>query len=108
MAALAAEWNTAGNVGMVVGATYPEEATRIRAIAPDLPILAPGVGAQQGELEAAVRACLDTRGGGLLVNASRAVLYAGRNPELYAQAAHDVARLLRDQINAAREAALAV
>lgn len=108
MAALASEWNEAGNVGMVVGATYPQEAARVRAIAPDLAILAPGVGAQAGELEAAVRACLDARGSGLLVNASRAVLYADRNPELYARAAHDAARTLRDQINAAREAALAV
>lgn len=108
MAALAHHWNAAGNVGMVVGATYPTEAARVRAIAPDLAILAPGVGAQEGDLEAAVRAGLDSRGRGLLVNASRAVLYADRNPELYATAAHDAARTLRDQINAARQAALAV
>ncbi|MFN8638258.1 MAG: orotidine-5'-phosphate decarboxylase [Dehalococcoidia bacterium] len=106
MAALARDWNVEGNVGMVVGATYPAEAARIRAIAPEPVILAPGVGAQQGELEAAVRACLDAAGGGLLVNASRAVLYADRTPEGYVTAARDAARALRDQINAAREGAL--
>ncbi len=106
MAALAHAWNEAGNVGMVVGATYPEEGARVRAIAPDLAILAPGVGAQEGELEAAVRACLDGRGGGLIVNASRGVLYADRSREGYAAGARQAATALRDQINAAREAAL--
>ncbi len=106
MAALANEWNVAGNVGMVVGATYPEEAARVRAIAPDLAILSPGVGAQEGELEAAVRACLDPSGRGLLVNASRGVLYANRSPEGYVEAARAAAIVLRDQINAARETAL--
>lgn len=106
MAALANEWNGAGNVGMVVGATYPEEAARVRAIAPDLAILSPGVGVQAGELEAAVRACLDGRGSGLLVNASRGVLYADRSRGGYAEGARRAATTLRDQINAAREAAL--
>jgi orotidine-5'-phosphate decarboxylase len=107
MAVLAQEWNAeANNVGMVVGATYPTEAARIRQLAPDLPILAPGVGAQSAEIEAAVRASLDPRGRGLIVNASRAVLYADRGPG-YAEAARGAAIALRDQINAAREAALA-
>jgi orotidine-5'-phosphate decarboxylase len=104
MAALASEWNERHNVGMVVGATYPEEAARIRAIAPEPVILAPGVGAQQGDLEAAVRACLDASGRGLVVNASRAVLYASRGAD-YAAAARAAAEALRNDINAARYAA---
>ncbi|MBM3141369.1 MAG: orotidine-5'-phosphate decarboxylase, partial [Chloroflexi bacterium] len=65
VAGLAAEWNRErGNVGVVVGATYPEEARRIRALCPGLPMLMPGVGAQAGDVEAAVRAAIDERGGG--------------------------------------------
>jgi orotidine 5'-phosphate decarboxylase subfamily 2 len=90
------EWNTRGNVGLVVGATYPAEAARIRELAPDLLFLLPGIGAQQGDVEAAVRASLDPRGGGILVNASRGVLYANNPREA---AAH-----LRNAINAARSA----
>ena len=91
-------WNTRGNVGLVVGATYPEEARAIRELCPDLLFLMPGVGAQAGELEAAVHAALDARGGGIIVNASRSVLYpqAG-SPE--AQRAE--AQRLRDAIREA-------
>jgi orotidine-5'-phosphate decarboxylase len=110
IAALAHEWNGAhGNVGMVVGATYPDEARRIRALAPDLPMLMPGVGAQEGDLEAAVRAAIDARGGGILVNASRGVLYAGartgaRSLADWAAAARSAAESLRGAIEAARGA----
>ena len=69
-------WNTRGNVGLVVGATYPEESRRIREACPDMLILMPGVGAQAAEIEAAVRSATDAEGGGVLVNASRSVLYA--------------------------------
>ena len=103
VALLANGWNTRGNVGLVVGATYPEEAARIRALCSELLILMPGVGAQQGDLEAAVRAARDARGGGVLVNASRAVLYASRGAD-YAQAARAAARTLRDAIAAALRA----
>jgi orotidine-5'-phosphate decarboxylase len=109
VAALADEWNRArGNVGLVVGATYPEEARRIRATCPDLPILLPGVGAQQGDLEGAVRAALDAGRGGVLVNASRSVLYAGaaagaRALADWAAAARAEAASLREAIEAARE-----
>ena len=91
-------WNTRGNVGLVVGATYPEEARAIRELCPDLLFLMPGVGAQAGELEAAVHAALDARGGGIIVNASRSVLYpqAG-SPE----AARAEAQRLRDAIREA-------
>ena len=75
----------------------PEEAARIRAVAPELLFLMPGVGAQAGDLEAAVRASVDARGGGILVNASRSVLYAGNEEATRAEAMR-----LRDAINAAR------
>ena len=95
--------NTAGNLGLVVGATYPEQLARVRSIAPDLPILVPGVGAQQGDLEAAATAGLDAAGGGILVNASRGVLYASSGDDWQA-AARAAALDLRDRIDAVRQA----
>ena len=102
----AVSWNTRGNVGLVVGATYPEQAARMRELAPELLMLLPGVGAQQGGVEAAVRASVDARGGGILVNASRSVIYAGEaagatDLDGYAEAAREAARALREQIDAA-------
>ncbi len=85
----------------MVGATYPAEAARIRELCPDLLFLLPGIGAQQGDIEAAVRASLDAQGAGILVNASRGVLYASQGPD-YASAARTAATSLRDAINAAR------
>lgn len=106
VAALAVRWNTRGNVGLVAGATYPEQAARLREIAPELLLLLPGVGAQQGAVDAAVRAAVDARGGGILVAASRSVLYAGEAAGAsdlagYAEAARTAAQALRDQIDAA-------
>ncbi|MEE8338212.1 MAG: orotidine-5'-phosphate decarboxylase [Dehalococcoidia bacterium] len=109
VALLANGWNRHDNVGLVVGATYPQEAARIRALAPDLLQLVPGVGAQDGDIAAAVRACTDAAGGGVIINASRGVLYAGRDSAgretdiaSYASAAREAAIRLRDAINAAR------
>lgn len=103
IAHLANQWNTRGNVGLVVGATYPAEAARIREICPDLLFLMPGVGAQEGDLAAAVRAGMDANGAGIAVNASRGVLYAGVGAAgRWADASRDAAARLRDQINAAR------
>jgi orotidine-5'-phosphate decarboxylase len=102
VARLAHAWNTAGNIGLVVGATYPDEARRIRAVCPDELFLMPGVGAQQGEIEAAVQAAVDASGGGILVNASRAVLYPEAEAGRWADASRDAARELRDAINVAR------
>jgi orotidine-5'-phosphate decarboxylase len=106
VARLANGWNTRGNIGLVVGATYPDEAREIRAICPDLPILMPGVGAQAGDLEAAVQGGIDAVGGNLIVNASRGVLYAPAvastaRPD-WAEGARVAATELRDAINAAR------
>ena len=91
------EWNDAGNCMLVVGATYPEEMRRIRVVAPAIPFLVPGVGAQGGDVAAVVAAGLDARGMGLLIASSRGVLFS-EDPAT-------AARELRDEINAAREAA---
>ena len=91
----------AANCGFVVGATYPEEARRLRELAPDRLFLMPGVGAQGGDVGTAIRAALDTKGGGVLPSASRSVLFASRGDD-YERAAADAARSLRDAANAAR------
>jgi orotidine-5'-phosphate decarboxylase len=91
-----------GQVGLVVGATYPEQFAEIRAVAPDLPVLVPGVGAQQGDILASVEAGLDARGAGIVVNASRGVIYASRGAD-WQTAARDAALELRDRLDAARQ-----
>ena len=90
-------------VGLVVGATYPEQLAAIRARCPSLPILLPGVGAQGGDLERSVRAGVDATGGNLLVSSSRGVIYAGAGHE-FAERAREAALVLRDAINAVRQA----
>lgn len=99
----AVSWNRHGNVGLVVGATYPRQLAEIRALAPDLPILVPGIGAQAGDLEGAVRAGLDRHGAGLLLNASRAISYASSGAD-FQDAARAVATALRDEIERYRAA----
>jgi orotidine-5'-phosphate decarboxylase len=99
------EWNTNGQLGLVVGATFPGEIARVRELAPDLPLLIPGVGAQGGDAEATVRSGWrgsqgDTRGL-IAVNSSRAVLYAGSGDD-FAEAAREAARRTREVLNAAR------
>ena len=99
----AQSWNDAGNVGLVVGATYPDELRRVRELCPTLPILLPGVGAQQGALEASLENGVDERGQNLIVSASRSVLYASADPDGYPEAARREAQALRDRINAVLE-----
>jgi len=89
--------------GFVVGATYPEEARRIRELAPDRMFLMPGVGSQGGDIATAIRAALDARGGGVLPSASRSITYASTGADFEAAAA-SAARALRDGANAARAA----
>jgi orotidine-5'-phosphate decarboxylase len=95
-------WNTNGQLGLVVGATYPAEIARVRELAPSLPLLVPGVGAQGGDAQATVQAA--GRTGPLIVNSSRAVLYASGGVD-YAEAARAVALATRDALNAARRVA---
>ncbi len=99
----ARDWNANANVLLVVGATYPEELGQIRAIVGDMPILVPGVGAQGGDVAAVVANGATADGAGLIISASRAVLYAGSGGD-YAQAARAAALKLRDEINLCRKA----
>ncbi len=94
----ASEWNTHGNIGLVVGATYPEELKLIRQSHPDMPILIPGIGAQGGDLASAVRYGVDAQGQKAIINSSRQIIYASREKD-FAQAARLAASSLRDQIN---------
>ena len=100
------EWNHTGQLGLVVGATAPAEIARVRELAPTLPLLIPGVGAQGGDAEAAVQAGWRSRDGGtvgpIVVNSSRAVLYASRGNE-FAAAARQAADDTRALLNAARQ-----
>lgn len=97
----AQEWNEAGNCGLVVGATQATAFAELRAIAPEMPFLVPGVGAQGGDLEAVVKAGQDTDSAGLLINASRSILYASSGPD-FARAACQAAARLRQQIDTCR------
>ena len=106
-------WNSGGQLGLVVGATYPAEIERVRELAPTLPLLIPGIGAQGGDAAATVRAgWRGTAGrstGPIIVSSSRAVLYAGQGVDHnadqeagFAQAARAVAQATRLALNAAR------
>jgi orotidine-5'-phosphate decarboxylase len=98
-------WNLNGQLGLVVGATYPAEIERVRALAPTLPLLIPGVGAQGGDAAATVKAGLRmTNGqvsGNIIVNSSRAVLYASSGAD-FAQAARQAAQQTRDALGVAQ------
>ena len=94
----ASQWNIYGNVGLVVGATYPEELRLIRDSHPDMPLLIPGIGVQGGDIALAVRYGIDTQGEKAILNSSRQIIYASRGKD-FAQAARRVASELRDQIN---------
>jgi uridine monophosphate synthetase len=94
----AQQWNINGNVGLVVGATYPDDLARVRALAPDLWFLVPGVGAQGGDLEKALAAGLRADGMGMLIAVSRGISRAASPGE--------EARRLRDEILEAQTARL--
>lgn len=100
------DWNKNGQMGLVVGATRPAEIARVRALAPTLPLLVPGIGAQGGDVNAAVAAGLDANGRGMVINSSRAIIFAGKDAQ-FAQAAHEAARQTCEAIRAAKAAALA-
>ena len=101
VAMTAVKWNDNGNVGLVVGATYPDELERVRELCPDMPILVPGVGTQEGSLERSVAVGVDEHGRNAIVNASRGVIYAGDDPATYPDDARHAAQHLRDCINLA-------
>ncbi len=91
-----------GTCGLVVGATYPEELTRLRTLAPALPFLIPGIGAQGGNLPVAVTHGPTTEGIGPVINSSRGIIYASSGPN-FAEAAREAASTLRDRINTERK-----
>jgi orotidine-5'-phosphate decarboxylase len=94
----AREWDTGGNIGLVVGATYPNELRAIRQLCPEMPILIPGIGTQGGDLASAVRNGMDARGEKAIIAASRQVLYASKGKD-FAKAARQIAQGLREDIN---------
>lgn len=96
----AEKWNSRGNCGVMVGATYPEELGEVRRIVGDMPILIPGIGAQGGDLEKTVAAGKDARGRGMIIAASRAILFASRGED-FAEAARERAQELHGAITKA-------
>jgi orotidine-5'-phosphate decarboxylase len=92
------QWNTAGNLGLVVGATNPDQLGTVRGICPGMPLLIPGIGAQGGDLEAAIRLGTDHQGRLAIVSSSRSIIYASGGPD-YAEAARRETSRLREGIN---------
>ena len=93
-------WNLNGQLGLVVGATYPAEIERVRSLAPTVPLLIPGVGAQGGDAVATIKAGWRP-GAPVIVNSSRAVLYASSGDD-FAEAARTEATRTRAVLQAAR------
>ena len=97
----AGEWNSNENIGLVVGATWPAEIRAVREVVGEMPLLIPGVGAQGGDLSAVLDAGLNRDGTGIVINASRSIIYAGDGAD-FAEAAGVEARSVRRQINQIR------
>ncbi len=96
---VARDWNARGNCALVVGATYPEELAEVRRIVgDDMPLLIPGIGAQRGDVAAVVHNGKNSRGTGLIISSSRAILYASAGDD-FAAAARHATQTLRDEIN---------
>ncbi len=96
--AKAKKWNSKKNCGLVVGATRPRELRRVRELAPDMPLLIPGIGAQGGDLKQSVRYGCDRNGEMAIINASRSIIYSSNGKD-FPQAARASALKLRDEIN---------
>lgn len=97
---VANKWNRNGQCGLVVGATFPQELAQVRQVVGDMPLLVPGIGAQGGDVQATVNAGKTANGAGMMINSSRAILYAKPDAgEEFMQAARRVALQTRDEIN---------
>jgi orotidine-5'-phosphate decarboxylase len=96
---VADKWNSNGQCALVVGATFPAELAQVRAIVGDMPLLVPGIGAQGGDVAASVRAGRTVDGRGMMINSSRAILYADSSEAGFVAAARRVALTTRDEIN---------
>ncbi len=90
-------WNHNGNCGLVLGATYPEQLAEVRKLAVNLPFLIPGIGAQGGDLERTVISGLNQNGNGIIINASRSIIYASTGPD-FTEAAAREAIILNESI----------
>ena len=101
VATKASLWNENNNIGLVVGATYPDEIRKVRTLCPEMPLLIPGIGPQQGALALSVRNGVDSNGHKAIINSSRQVLYASKNRKDFDEAARAQALSLRGEINAA-------
>jgi len=103
VAKLAAQhWNSSNQISLVVGATFPEEIAKVRAIVGEMPLLIPGIGAQGGDIDATVSAgkIAGKPGSGMIINSSRAILYASSGAD-FAKAAREVATTTRDALRTA-------
>jgi orotidine-5'-phosphate decarboxylase len=97
------QWNKTGQLGLVVGATFPEEIAKVREIVGEMPLLIPGIGAQGGDIPATVQAGTvpNAPGTGMIINSSRAILYASQDGN-FADAARQAAIATRDALRAAK------
>jgi orotidine 5''-phosphate decarboxylase, subfamily 2 len=98
---VAEQWDRGGQCGLVVGATFPQEIAEVRTRVGDMPLLIPGIGAQGGSIPDTVHAGRDSQNRGMMINSSRAILYAGSGDD-WPEAATKAARETRDAINAVK------
>ena len=98
---VAERWDKGGQCGLVVGATFPQEIAKVRTRVGDMPLLIPGIGAQGGSIPDTVQAGRDSRNTGMMINSSRAILYASAEED-WREAAGKAARETRDEINAVK------
>jgi orotidine-5'-phosphate decarboxylase len=98
------QWNKTGQLGLVVGATFPEEIAKVREIVGEMPLLIPGIGAQGGDIPATVQAGTvpNAPGTGMIINSSRAILYASQDGN-FADAARQAAIATRDALRQAKQ-----
>jgi orotidine-5'-phosphate decarboxylase len=99
--AVAGSWNKRNNCMLVLGATYPEQLARVRHAVGDMTMLVPGIGAQGGDVEKTVRAGLNSRNAGIMINSTRAIIYASPGED-FADRAREETQTLRDEINRVR------
>ena len=96
---VAKEWNKNNNCMLVVGATYPQELAKVRKIVGDeMTLLVPGIGAQGGDVEKTVKAGLNSKGAGMIINSSRGIIFASSGPD-FAEVARQEAKKLKEEIN---------
>ena len=95
---IAGKWNENNNCGLVVGATYPAELAIVRKIAPNMPFLIPGVGAQGGELDKSVGSGVDKNGKNAIINVARSIIFASKGRD-FAEISRRETEKLKLEIN---------